>query len=364
MKRYGNLYEDFFSFDNLWLAFMKARKGKTKKQYVRDFETNIIGNLLNLQTDLINQTYKPKSLKTFILRDPKTRRISVSDFRDRIVHHALCNIIEQIFDKTFIHDSYANRKGKGTHKAIERFDYFKKKVSKNNTNSCYILKCDIKKYFDSMNHAVLINILKKKIKDEKVIRLIKIILENHKSNNDKENKNNKNKENKGMPLGNLTSQFFANVYLNEFDQYVKHKLKIKYYIRYVDDFIIMHNSKSQLELYKTKINLFLKTNLKIELHKDKSKIILLSRGISFLGFRIFYFHKLLKNINIWKRKYDKQLIVYDDIYLKFEGWIAYARNANTFNLINKFMNYFYKLFNYQIASLEIDRWLNQLPILK
>jgi retron-type reverse transcriptase len=316
-----------------------------------------LGNLLALQNELLDETYKPKQLKTFILREPKTRNISVSDFTDRIVHHALCNIIEPIFDKSFIHDSYANRLGKGTHKAIERFDYFKRKVSKNNTKKCHILKCDIKKYFDSVNHKILTDIIKKKIKDEKTIRLIELILENHSS---------KNSKNSGMPLGNLTSQFFANVYLNELDQYIKHKLKIKYYIRYVDDFIIMHDTKDNLKSYKIKIDMFLQSKLKIELHKEKSKIRLLNQGISFLGFRIFYFHKLLKknnlkhmwkNMLICKKKYARKQASYDEIYLKFDGWIAYAKNANTSKIINKIQNKFHNLFNYQIASIEIYRWI-------
>lgn len=167
------------------------------------------------------QTYTPKPLKTFILRDPKTRKISKADFRDRIIHHAICNIIEPTFDKTFIHDSYANRINKGTLNAIKRFEYFKKKVSKNNSNQCYVLKADIKSYFDNVSHNTLVNILENKINDERTTNLISLILKNHEGKT----------ANKGMPLGNLTSQFFANIYLNELDQYVKHELRAKYYIR-------------------------------------------------------------------------------------------------------------------------------------
>ena len=156
-----------------------------------------------------------------------------------------CIILSNLYSrKIFIYDSYANRIGKGTLKAIQRFDYFKRKISKNNTKSCYILKADIKHYFENVNHNILINILKSKIVDKRIIALIKTILVNY--SNDK-----------GMPLGNLTSQFFANVYLNELDQFVKHKLRVKYYIRYVDDFILFHKSKKQLEIWKENINLFL-----------------------------------------------------------------------------------------------------------
>ncbi|MFH1316990.1 MAG: reverse transcriptase domain-containing protein, partial [Candidatus Woesearchaeota archaeon] len=219
--------DDFFgkicSYSNLELAFKRARKGKTQKQYVTDFEKNLEENLFKLRFELLFHTYKPKPLETFILRDPKTRRISKSDFRDRIVHHALCNVIEQVFEKRFIYDSYANRIGKGSLKAIERFDFFKRKASKNNTLPCYVLKADIKHYFDNVNHSILIDIIRKKITDKRVIWLIKRILSNYSLDCN----------GKSMPLGNLTSQFFANVYLNELDQFVKHKLKAQYYIRYV-----------------------------------------------------------------------------------------------------------------------------------
>ncbi len=161
----------------------------------------------------------------FIIHDPKTRKISKSDFRDRVVHHALCNIIEPIFEKSFIYDSYANRLNKGALKALNRFDYFKKKVGKNNTRRCFILKADIKKYFENIDHNVLVNILKKKIIDNKVLWLIKKILDNCVRGGEDFFSGKK-----GMPLGNLTSQFFANVYLNELDWFVKRKLKAKYFV--------------------------------------------------------------------------------------------------------------------------------------
>lgn len=178
MKRCGNLYTKLCSYENLELAFKRARKKKTKKQYVIDFEKNLKENLLKLRSELLFHSYIPKSLTNFIIRDPKTRKISKSHFRDRVVHHALHIILEPIFDKRFIDDSYANRIGKGTIKALQRFDSFKRKVSNNNTNHCYILKADIKKYFESVNHEILINIIKRKVKDNKVIWLIRKILAN------------------------------------------------------------------------------------------------------------------------------------------------------------------------------------------
>ncbi|MDP3734376.1 MAG: reverse transcriptase/maturase family protein, partial [Nanoarchaeota archaeon] len=224
-----NRYEELCSESNLQRAFKRARKGKTGKTDVIKFEQKLRENLLQLRNELLLQTYQPQPLKTFILRDPKTRKISKSAFRDRVVHHALCNIIEPVFDRQFVYDSFANRLEKGTLNAVKRFDVFKRKVSQNNTRNCFVLKADIKSYFDTVNHHVLVEILGKRIKDERVLWLIKKIIANH---------HRKEKE-RGMPLGNLTSQFFANIYLNELDQFVKHRLKAKHYIRYVDDFVIL-----------------------------------------------------------------------------------------------------------------------------
>ena len=181
MDNTGNLFDKLCSYENLELAYKKARKRKTLKRYVIEFEKNQKQNLSDLRNKLILHTYKPKPLKTFIVRDPKTRKISKSHFRDRVVHHALCNIIEPIFEKSFIYDSFANQINKGSLMAIERFDYFKRKVSKNNTTACFVLKADIKSYFETVNHGILLNILRKKIKDNRIIWLIKTILQNHKT---------------------------------------------------------------------------------------------------------------------------------------------------------------------------------------
>ena len=190
MKTHKNLYQKIYQWKNLVLAFKKARKGKTKKKYVKDFEENLTENLQDLQFELRTISYHPKPLKTFILRDLKTRKISKSDFRDRIIHHALVNIIEPIFDKSFIYDSCANQKAKGNLFTIKRFHKFIKRISNNglvlknkfNDNNYilgYCLKADIKHYFQEVNHHILLKIIKRKIKDEKVIWLIKQILNNH-----------------------------------------------------------------------------------------------------------------------------------------------------------------------------------------
>ena len=229
-----NLYLKIISLKNLILAWRRARKGKTKKIYVKEFEENLAYNLKILHEELKTQIYYPRPLITFILRDPKTRKISKSDFRDRIVHHAIVNILEPIFDKSFIYDSCANRKGKGNLFAIKRFEKFQRRVTNNLHSEAFCFKADIKHYFHEIDHEILLRIIKRKIKDEKVIWLIELILKNF------------DDRDKGIPLGNLTSQFFANIYLNELDYFVKHKLKAKYYIRYVDDFILLNPSREEL----------------------------------------------------------------------------------------------------------------------
>ncbi len=252
-----------------------------------------------------------------------------------------------VFEKDFIYDSHANQIGKGTHKALERFDKFKRKVSKNNTRDCYVLKADIKHYFEEVDHEVLINIIRKKIKDDRIIRLISIILANHTI---------MGKYGKGMPLGNLTSQFFANVYLNELDQFVKHILKVKYYIRYVDDFVILHESKEQLERWKTMIDIFLNKELKIRLHPNKSQIVKLENGIKFLGFKVFYHHKLIRkcNLNNFERRFNQMKMLFDESFLtrekvldSIEGWMAYVFHGNTYKYRKHIIRNFNKLFPYE-----------------
>jgi len=254
------------------------------------------------------------------------------------VHHTIVNILDPIYEPRFIADNFANRINKGTIAAIKRFDKLLRKVTKNGDEinnakyndmvKGYVLKADIKKFFDSIDQSKLIEILRRKIKDEKVIWLIIKILKNF------DNKI------KGMPLGNMTSQFFANVYLNDLDQFIKHRLKVKNYLRYVDDFVILHESKEKLEEYKNKIEKYL-MNLKLEFHQDKSKIFPLYKGVDFLGFKIFYHYKRARkrNVNHFKRRLEKLKKSYvggDIPKSKFiasvEGWFAYIIWGNTYNL--------------------------------
>lgn len=335
MKTYKNIFEKAISLENLDDAYWKARKGKYMNPVVQEFHRHWRLHLIILHNELKNKTYVPQPMKTFILRDPKTRKISVSAFRDRVVHHALVNVLQPIFEPSFIYDSFASRKGKGNLEAVKRFEMFKRKVSRNNARSCVVLKADIRQYFDTVDHEVLIAIIQRKILDERLLWLVRRILCNYSSK----------KQGKGMPLGNWTSQFFANVYLNELDQFVKHQLKAKYYIRYVDDFVILHVSKEKLIRYRNEVACFL-SKLKLELHPSKCTIKGIKQGIHFLGFRIFARHKLLKKTNIrkfWHNLasvlyfYRLKLIEYGTMNNSINGWFGYALHANTHSLRRKML---------------------------
>ncbi|MBU4308654.1 MAG: reverse transcriptase/maturase family protein [Nanoarchaeota archaeon] len=333
MKTHKNLYPEICDIKNLVFAWKKARKGKTKKDYVIKFEKDLPFNLKFLQKELENQSYLSRPLQTFILRDPKTRKISKSDFRDRIVHHAINNILEPIFDKAFIYDNCASRKGKGGLFALRRVEKFQRKISNNFISKGFCLKADIKHYFEEINHRILLEILQRKIKCEKTIWLLKQIIA----------RGELLLVSKGMPLGNLTSQFFANIYLNELDQFVKHKMKVKFYVRYVDDFIIFSKSEKQLKVWKKETEIFLREKLKLELHPDKSRIINLSRGVDFVGFRIFYHYKLLRKRNI--KNMQRKINLFEDkesshkkLLESFQGWDSYAKWSDSYKLRKNFLD--------------------------
>lgn len=309
------------------MAFNKARKHKTKKEYVLRFECNLRAELLQLQWELLTGTYKPATMTIFTVRDPKTRKISASHFRDRVVHHAICNIIEPIFESRFIFDTHANRKGKGTKATLQRFDVFKRKVGPHG----FALKADIRKYFETVDHQVLLSILGRRVKDTQMLKLISLILANHKTTT----------PGLGMPLGNLTSQTWANIYLAELDNFVKHELRVKYYLRYVDDFVILHRSQTQLQEWKARIDAFLVEQLRIRLHPDKTKVVPLQAGVQVVGFRIFPTHKLLKKSNIHriririhhlKLQLASGLTTPEHVRLSMAGWEGYAKMADTYSL--------------------------------
>lgn len=278
-----NNYGDLITLENLFLSWCEFKKGKTKRQDVQEFEFNLEDNIFELYQELKNQTYKHSNYQSFYVSDPKMRHIHKAEIRDRIVHHLISKYLEQIYDQTFIYDSYSCRKDKGTHKAVNRLKQFSLKQSKNNRINFYCLKCDIKKFFDSVDHRILIKILKQKIKDEDILWLIKEIIDSFQKD-----------KNKGIPLGNLTSQYFANIYLNELDKFIKHKLKIKHYIRYTDDFVVLSINKDYSLNFIRPINDFLNNKLNLFLHPDKIIIRKYKQGIDFLGYVTLPHYRVLR----------------------------------------------------------------------
>lgn len=284
MKTFNNFYEEVISLPNLYKAFERAKKGK-KKRRVLSFENNLHENLLNLHIELKDKEYKPRPYFTFYITDYKKRKIMCPDFRDSVVQHAIFIYLEQMYEPYFIYDSYACRVEKGTHKAFKRLKKFVNKHSKDD----YFMKCDISKYFYSIDHYKLKEILRKKIKDENVLWLLNSIIDSHYEEEMPSHiENNKElKQEKGIPIGNLTSQLLANIYLNELDYFAKHELRIKYYLRYVDDFVILGKSYKEMKEFYIKIKEFLSKNLFLKLEEKKTQINKISFGVDFVGYVCF-----------------------------------------------------------------------------
>ncbi len=338
-KTYNNLFEKICSFENLHLAYLKARKCKRYNNEILEFSYNLEKNLFKLQEGLLNQTYKHGGYREFIVCDSKKREIKAAPFSDRVIHHAVCNIIEPIFDKGFIYDSYACRNEKGTHRAIKKLESILKSMRDKNSSEIYCLQCDISKYFKSIDHNILLKIIKNKIKDEKTIWLIEEII---RSSYDRKIYNNLfDFRLTGIPIGNLTSQLFANIYLNELDQFIKHELRKKYYLRYMDDFLIFNYSKRELNDLKQIIKIFLNYKLELNLHPKKVNIFPVNDGVDFLGYLIFNNYRLLRKSTIKRfekrtKKYQKKLniglIGQEKFDNSLQSWNSYAEFASSWKI--------------------------------
>jgi retron-type reverse transcriptase len=276
-------YNYIISLENLLEAWQEFLCRKRKRLDVQEFERNLMGNVIQLHTELNDFSYIHSGYKHFKISDPKPRDIHKATAKDRLLHHAIYRQLYPFFDKTFIADSYSCRNHKGTHKAINRFRSMAQKVSKNNTKTCWVLKCDIKKFFANIDHSVLKSILAKYIPDKNIIWLLNRVIDSFEV-----------APNKGLPLGNLTSQLFVNVYMNEFDQFVKNKLKQKYYIRYADDFVFMSDDKQELISIITKVKNYLGKKLTLEIHPNKISLSTLASGVDYLGYVHFPNYRVLR----------------------------------------------------------------------
>lgn len=270
--------------DNLLLSWREFASGKRQRADVQYFERELMANLILLYEELEARAYRHSAYEAFNISDPKPRSIHKASVRDRVLHHAIYRLLYPFFDRTFIADSYSCRLNKGTHKALERFKEFAYAVSRNNTRTCWVLKCDIRKFFASIDQNILVGILSTYISDQDVMGLLKEIIRSFHST----------APGKGLPLGNLTSQLLVNIYMNEFDQYSKHNLKAKRYIRYADDFVFLSPNKEWLEQLIPRIAKFLKEVLALELHPDKVYIQSWAAGVDFLGWVNFPDHRCLR----------------------------------------------------------------------
>lgn len=286
-----NIFHNVVSLSNLLLAWKKFKKCKSLKKDVANFEFNLENNLFVLHDELINKTYNPEPYQAFFVYDPKKRHIHKATVRDRVLHQAVFQVLYLIFNKHFIFDSYSSRIGKGTHKGSKRLYTLLRKTSRNWKKPIFALKCDIRKFFDSIDHQILFDLIKRKIEDEDLLWLVGKILKSFEKS-----------PSVGLPLGNVTSQLFANIYLNELDQFVKHKLKIKSYLRYADDFILIYKEKNLLLQNISEIEKFLETNLKLKLHPNKICIRKIKQGIDFVGYVI------LPNSVILRTKTKKRIL--------------------------------------------------------
>jgi RNA-directed DNA polymerase len=302
-------------------------RGKRGKKDVREFGLNLSDNLVSLKEDLANFNYVHGSYDAFKISDPKPRDIHKACVRDRVLHHAIYRQLYPFFNNTFIADSYSCQLGKGVHKALNKFRVFGLKASRNNTKTVWILKCDIRKFFASIDHAILLEILSAYIPDKNILLLIEEVIESFDSGT----------PGKGLPLGNLTSQLFCNIYMNKFDQFVKHKLKARYYIRYADDFVFFSNNKDKLINLIPQISLFLEKRLCLRLHPNKISIKTLGSGVDFLGWVHFPYHRVLRSVT--KRRMFKG-IKNRPKNPTLQSYLGLISHGNTFGIKQEALNWY------------------------
>lgn len=329
MKIFTTSYQDSIALENLLLAWQSFAQGKRNKKDVQVFEYHLMDNLLSLHTDLQNKTYTHGGYQAFKVNDPKPRDIHKAKVRDRVVHHLLYRALTPFYFPLFIADSYSCQDGKGTHKALKRFQKLGGKVSKNHTKQCFVLKCDIKKFFASIDQSVLVATLKQRIVDKDILWLLQRVIGSFSSI----------QAGKGLPLGNLTSQLLVNSYMHEFDQYMKQTLRVQYYIRYADDFVIFGEDKEYLVQVLQSIKSFLRESLQLELHPNKVSIETLGSGVDFLGWVHFSHHCVLRTTTKKRMLRNLQKKVGSEGYEATRGsYLGMLSHGNGYKLREKVKN--------------------------
>lgn len=339
MKRYGNLYESITTFPALLKAAHKARKGKRFKASTARFEFQLERELIRLERELKNQSYRPGPYREFYIYENKPRKISAAPYRDRVVQHALCGVIEPIFDRSLIHDTYACRAGKGTHKAVDRFTHYARRFE-------YVLKCDMRKYFPSIDHDVLKSKIRGKIKCSKTLWLIDLIID---SSNPQDSINlyfpddnlfTPHERRKGIPIGNLTSQLFANLYLNDLDHFIKEKFPRFGYLRYMDDLALFGNSRKELWVILKRIEDFLVKD-RLRLKSGASMVYPVRQGVNYLGYKLFPNYRKVKYENVVRArrrlkklqwKYRVGEIGLTEVNQSIQSWLGHVGHADSWRL--------------------------------
>jgi hypothetical protein len=338
-KKYDHLYHKITNFTALHHATLKAVKGKRKKPGVASFLATMEKECLTLSDKLSNKTWQPGRYTEIHVLDPKPRMVSAAPFRDRVVHHALCHVINPLFEKTFIYDSYANRLKKGTHRAIDRYQHFARGCK-------HVLRCDIYRFFPSIDHEIIKQDLRWRLKCQDTLWLLDKIID---GSNKQETVNiyysdddlfTPFQRKRGLPIGNLTSQFFGNLYMNALDHYIKEVLRVKKYLRYVDDFALFHDDPNILQKWQNKISLFLEKR-RLKLHPRKTYITETAKMAEFLGYLIWPEKRRLPEPNV-KRFRDRLrrtrdqwrsgVISDEKVRQRINGWIGHAQKANSYNL--------------------------------
>ncbi len=347
-KIFHNLFTRVHEFENLWLAYSKARKGKRYGEPAAYFDMNVGKNLFALQKELGEGSYQPGDYHHFYIYEPKKRLISAAPFRDRVVHHAIVNVLEPIYEARFSHASYACRRGKGTHKAIDRAHWGIR-------NCRWFLKGDVVKFFPSVDHEVLKAVLRRRISDPELLIVIDRIIDSGAGILDAECPTvwfpgddllTPAKRPRGMPIGNLTSQFFANVLLNELDQFVHHEIKPRDYVRYCDDFLLFDNDAGKLQDAREMIAQRL-AELRLQAHPTKTNLRPCSQGVKFLGFKltpatrrvardsISRFRERMKRLG---GQLDAKTIECARVTASVRGWIAHCNHANSRAMLGKVLH--------------------------
>jgi RNA-directed DNA polymerase len=336
------LQEELCSWENVRLAYQNASRGKRGREATAAFEAAFPDNLLEIQDELCEKTYQPGSYTSFYIHEPKKRLISAAPFRDRVVHHALCNVTVPYFERLFLPDSYANQKGKGTHRALDRCTHFARRYK-------YVLQCDVRQFFPSIDHEILESILKKMLPDASVMWLLERILasgcgvlcEEYDMVYFPGDTQFSSQRPRGLPIGNLTSQWWANCYLNPFDQFVKRELGCAAYVRYVDDFLLFGDDRSMILTWREKILKRLE-RFRLTLHENSMHPRQVAEGIPFLGFVVFPDHRRLKARKGYA--FRKKLLFIlsrepaDKVRNTIQGWIAHVSYADTHGLIRSMLN--------------------------